>query len=520
MIIIRKNTASGLTLFFILIFQGLHCQEALKDGYTKLYYGNKQVSSEGMIRNGKPDGKWISYHVNGKIKSEGNRRNFQLDSIWKFYDEQSYITDEISYLDGKRSGYHIKYQLIIKENTHVAVPLFKELYLDNQKQGLSYYYNNKGEIERIVRYKDGKRQGLTREFINGIIQIVYKYHNDFLIDREFINQADNKGIKQGVWRDYFDNDNIKTEENYKNGELNGFYREYDQSGKMLVSRFYENGKLIENASEENIVAEVKNEYDSLGNLVASGSYLNNIPVGTHRKYQADKSKVKIEEYNTSGQVISSGVTDDKGTKEEFWQFFYPGGQVRLEGSYKNDKRSGPWKFYYLDGKLEQQGNYLNGLEDGLWSWFYPNGSLRREENYLRGKEDGLSTEYDENNIVIAKGEFIEGLEEGQWIYQSGDNTEKGSYKAGLKDGVWNEFYADGTLKFEGGFVQGSPNGKHKLYYDNGKIKEEQYYRMGQKDRTWWVFDPEGNVVISYVYMNDVLVKINGIRVNLETDVQH
>lgn len=520
MIIIKKLQGAGIAVIFLLISQGLFCQETLKDGYNKLYYGNKQISSEGMIKNGKPDGKWISYHINGKIKSVGNRSNFQLDSIWKFYDEKGFITDEISYLDGKRSGYHIKYQVIKSEGNSVAVPLFKELYLDNQKQGLSLYYDDKGETDRIVRYKDGKKHGLTREFRNGIVHVVYKYHNDFMIDREFINQTDSKGIKQGVWREYYDNDNIRIEENYKNGVLNGYYREYSQAGKMLVSRFYENGILIDSDNGEEIIAEVKNEYDSLGNLLASGSFLNNIPVGTHRKYDADRSKVVLEEYNNSGQVISAGVTDDKGIKEEFWQFFYPGGQVRLEGNYKNDKRSGTWKFYYPDGKLEQQGNYLNGLEDGLWTWNYPDGSLRREEYYLRGKEDGLSTEYDENGIVIATGEFIEGLEEGPWQYQSGDNIEKGSYKAGLKDGEWKEFYADGTLKFEGTYVQGSPNGKHKLYYENGKIKEEQFYRMGQKNRNWWVFDREGNVLISYVYNNDVLVKINGIRVNLETENQN
>lgn len=510
---------AGLALLFLLISIGGFCQEGLKDGYNKLYYGNKQISSEGMIRNGKPDGKWISYHINGKIKSEGNRRNFQLDSVWKFYDEQGLLIDEINYLDGKRSGYHIKYQIINQDNNRISVPLFKELYLDNQKQGLSWYYNGKGELERIVRYKDGKKQGLTREFVNGIVQIVYKYHNDFLIDREFVNQTDNKGLKQGVWREYYDNDNIRKEENYKNGELNGYYREYSQAGKILVSLFYENGKLVERSADDEITAEVKNVYDSQGNLVSSGTFMNNIPVGTHRKYTDDKTKVKIEEYDNSGQVVSAGVTDEKGTKEEYWQFFYPGGQVRLEGNYKNDKRSGIWKFYYPDGKLEQQGNYVNGLEDGLWTWYYPNGALRREENYLRGKEDGLSTEYDENNVVIASGEFIEGLEEGPWVFQSGDNTEKGSYQAGLKDGIWKEYYADGTLKFEGSFVQGSPNGKHKLYYENGKIREEQFYRMGQREKTWWVFDTEGNVVISYVYANDVLVKINGIRVNLESENQ-
>ena len=193
--IIKKITGAGLILLLVLSGQVLFGQETLKDGYNKLYYGNNLISSEGMIRDGKPDGKWISYHINGKIKSEGNRRNFQLDSVWKFYDEQGFISEEINYMDGKRSGYHVKYQVINQNGTQTSVPFFKELYLNNQKQGLSTYYNNKGEPERLVRYKDGKKQGLTREYINGIVQIVYKYHNDFMIDREFINQTDNKGLK-------------------------------------------------------------------------------------------------------------------------------------------------------------------------------------------------------------------------------------------------------------------------------------------------------------------------------------
>jgi antitoxin component YwqK of YwqJK toxin-antitoxin module len=517
--IIKKVSVAALTGFLLLAVLPLVAQEGLKDGYNKIYYGNNQISSEGMIRDGKPDGRWISYHPNGKMKSDGFRRNFQLDSVWKFYDEQGLINDEISYLDGKRSGYHIKYQTITRAGTPETIPLFKELYLNNVRQGLSVYYNNKGETDRIVRYKDGKKQGLTREFINGIVQVVYKYHNDFLIDREFINQTDTKGLKQGVWREYYENDNIKTESNYKNGELNGYYREYAQSGKLLVSRFYENGREVQNNSGEEIVAEIRNEYDSLGNVSASGSFLNNIPVGTHRKYSPDRAKVKVEEYSNSGQVVSAGVTSDKGIKEEYWQFFYPGGQVRLEGNYRNDKRAGKWKFYYPDGKLEQAGEYVNGLEDGLWIWYWSDQTVRREENYLRGKEDGSSVEYSETGEVVAKGDYIEGLEEGTWFYKTGEITEQGAYKAGLKDGVWKEFYTDGTLKFEGGFVQGSPNGKHKFFFENGKLKEEQNYRMGLRDKSWWIFDTEGNVVISYVYANDALVRINGTRVNLENDLR-
>ncbi len=491
-------------------------QEKLPDGYQKFLYGNGQVSSEGMIRNGKPDGKWISYHVNGRVKSIGIRNNFELDSIWSFYDENGNLTDQISYMAGKKSGYHTRYQMVKINDTLRSVLLFQELYVDNVRQGLSWYYNKQGLPERAVRYKDGKKHGLVREFKDTLEQVVYKYHNDFLIDREYINQTDARGLKQGVWRNYYDNDNVQMEANYKNGLLNGYYREYNQSGKLLVSKFYENGVLIEQGEEDKIVAEIRNRYDDKGNLIASGGFLNNIPVGVHRKYSADKTKIAVEEYDNSGQVISTGITDDKGLKGEYWKFYYAGGQVRQEGGYKDDKRDSLWKFYFPDGKLEQTGHYLNGLEDGLWTWYFLDGKTRREEYYLRGKEDGPSVEYDESGAVIAKGNFIEGQEEGEWSYHSGDQTETGSYQSGLKNGIWKQYYSDGTLKFEGGFIQGNPDGKHKYFHENGKIKEEQFYRMGMKDKNWWIFDTEGNVVISYVYNNDLLIRINGVKVSLET----
>ena len=44
------------------------------DGPFKIYYPNGQVSSEGVIKDGKPDGSWITYYVTGVKKSEGKRK--------------------------------------------------------------------------------------------------------------------------------------------------------------------------------------------------------------------------------------------------------------------------------------------------------------------------------------------------------------------------------------------------------------------------------------------------------------
>ena len=59
-------------------------KETLKDGYQVFKYPNGAVSSEGLIKNGKPEGFWKSYYVTGIKKSEGKRTNFLLDSIWIF----------------------------------------------------------------------------------------------------------------------------------------------------------------------------------------------------------------------------------------------------------------------------------------------------------------------------------------------------------------------------------------------------------------------------------------------------
>ncbi|MCK7460655.1 MAG: hypothetical protein MZU84_00480 [Sphingobacterium sp.] len=45
--------------------------EILKDGYQIFKYPNGTISSEGLFKNGKPEGFWKSYYVTGIKKSEG-----------------------------------------------------------------------------------------------------------------------------------------------------------------------------------------------------------------------------------------------------------------------------------------------------------------------------------------------------------------------------------------------------------------------------------------------------------------
>ena len=58
------------------------------------------------------------------------------------------------------------------------------------------------------------------------------------------------------------------------------------------------------------------------------------------------------------------------------------------------------------------------------------------------------------------------------------------------------------------------------YYENGRVKEEQYYQMGIREKTWKKFDEEGAAILAIAYKDDVEVSINGVKIKLpESDTK-
>ena len=256
----------------------------IPNGYNKFYYGDGKLSSEGPMRDGKPDGYWKTYYVNGKMKSEGNRKNFELDSTWIFYDELGNITKKIDYANGKRNGLFLIYKLYedsLKSNILVS----KELYLNDLKEGFSYYYYDNGKLHLQINYQDSRKHGEGLEYDEtGMIITEYAYRNDITVSKTSINRLDRSGKKTGTWKSYHANGKLKSDSYYKDGKLNGYLKEYDEKGKLISSKRYVEGELyIEDEKiEEKVV--VKKEYFDDGKVKSSGGYVNNVPVGQHTFY--------------------------------------------------------------------------------------------------------------------------------------------------------------------------------------------------------------------------------------------
>lgn len=504
----------GLIIILQLLFLTSTFGQEIKNGLTTFYYPDGQISSEGTMRNGKPDGYWISYYPTGIIKSEGLRRNFLLDSTWTFYNQQGEITEEINYNYGKKNGFSYSYST---KNSADPVLISKELYLNDKKEGISYYYYPDGIVKEEIPYKNGQKEGSGKEFDeNGKIISLTEYHNNYIISRERINRKNGQGLKQGLWKEFYEDGKVYKEMHYTDNELDGLYKEFNPNGSLSLIMKYEKGKIIE--EQEEMISQqeldIRREFSSDGNMIFQGSYKKNIPVGIHRYYNAEGEVINAKIFDDSGRLVSEGIVDEEGERKGPWKDFYYTGELRSQGLFLNNKRSGNWIFYFKNGMKEQEGMYLNGLPDGLWTWYYDTGELLREENYFNGREDGEMVEYDKNGNIISKGNYINGEKEGEWIHDVGDHVEKGSYQIGLREGKWYFYYPDGVLHFEGNFTQGLENGRHKYYFPNGNLKEDRYYEMGVRERIWKKYNEIGNLEMTIAYKKDVENRINGEKINL------
>ena len=484
----------------------------LQEGFQQFRYPNGNISSEGYIRNGKPDGYWKSYYVTGVLKSEGKRTSYLLDSIWVFYDQTGDITEKISYLLGKRNGYSVRYQ---NDPVNGMYVYSEELYAGDRKEGVARIYFPGGKIKQTIPYVNGKKDGLSREYDrDGKIITLLEYNNDFLISRERINNTDASGMKQGEWLDFYPDGGIKTERNYRDDLLHGYYKEYDEQGRLLVTLLYESGKVTGTDIDNSAEIDIENRYDEAGRLVYSGPFKEGVPVGIHREYNSDGTVKNAMIYNDSGLLISEGIVDEEGNRNGAWKDFSGDRVLVAEGVYASNRRTGIWKFYNSQGRLEQSGSYSNGRIDGTWRWYYPTGELLREEDYYQGRRDGNYTEFSRTGEVIAQGTYADGERNGEWKVTTGDNTEEGTYLLGLRNGMWVSYYPEGKTRFRGEYRQGNPDGRHILYYDNGRVREERYYRNGLRTKTWKKYNELGEVILTITYRDDVEISINGVRVNL------
>ncbi len=471
------------------------------DGFVKFYYPGGQLSSEGTMRDGKPDGYWKTFYENGELKAEGNRRDFMLDSVWKFYDDSARLLVSITYAADKKNGL---------KTTYRQGEVMSENFVNDVKEGPSTYYYADGKVRLIINFVNGLEEGIARELApDGTVITYMEYKKGFLVSRERINRKDTKGLKQGRWKYFYDNNTVKLEGVFKDDRKNGYFKDYDENGMLLtVKKFVNDVEQVE--APELTSLKIKTDYYPSGNVKTVASYNGDVPEGVRREYD-EQGKITAGYIFTKGAMTGEGIVDEEGIKEGEWREFYTDGTLRSVGTYSKGKPIGNWKYYFENGTLESEGKYTkSGALDGTWRWYFDDGKLRRLQSYIGGMEDGEYIENDETGRLIVKGQYIEGFEDGEWIYDFINYRETGSYRYGARFGKWKAYYSDGTLKFEGEYIDDNLNGRVNWYWPSGKLKDQGNYVNGSREGDWVTFNEDGSPFLIITYRRDVEKRYDGI----------
>lgn len=476
-----------------------------QDSIAVFYYPDGKIASKGPIVKGKPDGYWITYHENGKIKSEGNRKNYLLEGTWKFYDDNEILKLSIDYKEDKKHG---------KRITYLDNQILEEQYEENLKNGLTILYDTLKQKLEQTPFRNGKEQGLGKIFSkDGRIIEIIEYKEGYIVARENINRLDKNNMKQGKWKWFYNNDILKQEGNYVNNKKHGFFKYYDTDGNLINIERYHYDDLLKGAAET-AQYEIRRAYYKSGTLKIEAAYLNNQLEGTTRFFDSLSGKITVSYWYENGKLMGEGLIDENGFKQGEWKEYYKSGKLKALGFYKNGFRFGYWKYFYEDGNLEQEGLYIdNELPHQSWKWYYNNGKPLRIENYKNGILEGNFIEYDDSSNIVTKGEYYEGEQDGFWFLNYGDFKFEGNYAQGALTGEWKAFYDDGQLYFKGAYIDDNPDGKHIYYWPNGLVKLEGNYNGYVKNGNWNYYSETGELILIITYSNGKEIKYDNIEIN-------
>nr|MBK9652343.1 hypothetical protein [Bacteroidota bacterium] len=141
----------------------------------------------------------------------------------------------------------------------------EETLLQNIKQGTCNYYFENGRIKSKAKFDKGRQDGVTINYNSqGDIISLQTFKNGYLTADEKINRRDKFGLKQGAWKAFYDNMQIKSEGVWDDDKKNGVFKEYTADGQILKTEVYKNDELLVQQLTEAVKIEVQKQYHANG----------------------------------------------------------------------------------------------------------------------------------------------------------------------------------------------------------------------------------------------------------------
>ena len=179
------------------------------------------------------------------------------------------------------------------------------------------------------------------------------------VEREVVREADGEAVAHGVFRSWFENGQLESEGQHKNGWRSGSWTFFHESGEKAAEGAYRLG--LRNTRWK--------YWDEKGEVISelSGTYraeIEEYDSGARRiggEYRGKHKHGRWTYYAEDGLILAAGEYS-RDRRNGAWSFQWPAsGAPMFQGEYRRDECEGPWVFRHLDGTVDPE--LLSGVYD-------------------------------------------------------------------------------------------------------------------------------------------------------------
>lgn len=198
------------------------------------------------------------------------------------------------------------------------------------------------------------------------------------------------GQRDGKWTWWYVNGRKMREIDYRNGDLDGHYRQWKPDGTLTTDDTFQEGRKL--ARKVDYQKGSKTQKQQQQQKQSEGMYL----------YARIVPQSSDDWWNCQ---LAKFVTQGKDEKHGQWTSWYPSGQKKLQGEFRNDVQVGTFTWWHPNGQIAAEGNYDEGRQAGKWTWWHANGQKSIQGEFTAGGPTSRWTWWKEDGKVAQRADF-------------------------------------------------------------------------------------------------------------------
>lgn len=296
-------------------------------------------------------------YENGDVKIEreviqDQDQNYVNHGKWKSYDREGNAAIEGRFKINEMDG------------------VWTRVYRHREPKLLNIAPFNQAQLPLIsqANFRDGQLHGKW---------VIYDSLKRRLCEWEF---SDGKRDGTSTW--WFANGLKMREITYDKGTIDGQFNEWDRAGKQVTKDRYVQGSRVA----------PKTEYYSPGRKRAEGTVMY-------------PQLVLEQPDNWMDCTLATYAMDGEPVKHGMWTSWYPNGQRKHEGEYKDDVPAGEFTWWHDNGQRSLVATYVDGKKHGTWTWWHPSGLKSIQGQYANDAPSSKWLWWQESGKVAQRVDF-------------------------------------------------------------------------------------------------------------------